>query len=248
MPPRTTYKKNYKRRRPIKYSPSKKMVTGHGPTLLEQISSGVGSVAKLATAVAPAIAAINTESKYLDITAAVTAHTPGTSDVIRNLTGEIIQGVNDSQRIGNSILIRDLQIRLAHNFNATLGSPNVQGIHCRMMLVCWKENVNANPITAAKLFESPPNLYSPVNKDYSDQFVVLKDKFFSLNNSAGLAGPSAFTTQKLFKKINWHARFQGATAFDSTQNHVYLVLRSSAPGVTNALATTFYSRMNFTDN
>lgn len=126
MPPRTTYKKNYKRRRPIKYSPSKKMVTGHGPTLLEKISSGVGSVAKLATAVAPAIAAINTESKYLDITASVTAHTPGTSDVIRNLTGEIIQGVNDSQRIGNSILMRDLQIRLAHNFNATLGSPNVK--------------------------------------------------------------------------------------------------------------------------
>lgn len=241
------YKKRYaRRRRPVKYSKSKKMVTGHGPTLLEKIASGAGSVAKLATAVAPVIAAINTEHKYYDRTGSATAHSPGTSDQIINLTGGVPQNITDSGRIGNSIFAKDLQLRLAYSFASTIGTPNVLGIHCRMMLVCWKDNEQQNAITAAKLFESPGNLYSPVNKDYSDQFVVLKDKFFSLNANVGVnATPQAFTTQKIFKTLNWHMRWNDTV---STQNHVFLVLRSSASGSTNGLSTSYYSRLNYTDN
>lgn len=236
-----------KKKRIVRYSRTKKMVTGHGPTLLEQIASGAGSVAKLATAVAPAIAAINTEHKYYDQSQAVTAHSPGTSDQIINLTQGIVQNLTDSGRIGNSILARDIQIRLAHNFNATTGAPNVNGIHCRMMLICWKDNKIPNPPNASKIFEAPSNLYSPVNKDYSDQFVVIKDKFFSLNGTLQ-SGVSAFTTMKLFKKLNWHMRWEDASATGGTQNHVYLILRSSSAGATNALQTTYYSRLNYTDN
>lgn len=238
-------RKFVKKGRQVTYSKSKKLVTGHGPTLLERIASGVGSAAKLAMAVAPAIAAINTEHKYWDQTAAVTSYAPGTNDQIIALTAGVVQGITDQTRIGNSILAQDLQIRLAHNFTTTLGAPNIQGIHCRMMLVCWKENATANPISAAKLFEVPNNLYSSMNKDYTDQFVVLKDKFFSLNNSSGLAGTSAFTAVKMFKPLKWHIRWDNANA---TQNHVFLILRSSAVGVGNALQTTYYSRLNFTDN
>lgn len=241
-------KKTTQRRRPIKYSKTKQMITGHGPTLLEKIASGAGSVAKLATAVAPMIAAINTEHKYHDLTAAVQSHSPGTSDQIINLTQGIIQGLTDSNRIGNSILAKDLQIRLAHNFQNTVGTPNVMGIHCRMMLICWKENIQLNGPTAARIFESPSNLYSPVNKDYSDQFVVLKDKFFNLNSPISISAPVGFTSNKLFKPLNWHIRYQDATAFSGTLNHVFLILRSSASGATNSLNTTYYSRLNYTDN
>ena len=143
---------------------------------------------------------------------------------------------------------QDLQLRLAYNFQNTVGAPNVMGIHCRMMLICWKENIQLNGPTAAKIFESPSNLYSPVNKDYSDQFVVLKDKYFSLNSGVSVFSVVGFTTQKLFKKLNWHMRFQGGTAFDGTVNHVFLILRSSSSGATNAFNTTYYSRLNYTDN
>lgn len=234
-----------KRRAPVRYSRTKKMVTGHGPTLLEKIASGAGTVAKLATAVAPVIAAINTEHKYWDKTATVLSYAPGTNDQLISLTNGPPQGTDDSNRIGNSILAKAIQVRLAHNFNSTIGSPSIMGIHCRMMLIAWKENVQQNIPTVAKIFEAPANLYSPLNKDYSDQFVVMKDKFFSLNNSSGIAAVAAYTASKMYKPINWHIRWDQTGA---TQNHIYLLLRSSSTGSTNALSTTYYSRLDYTDN
>lgn len=237
-----------RRRRPAKYSKSKKMVTGHGPTLLDKIASGVGSVAKLATAVAPAIASINTEMKYVDNTASVTAHTPGTSDQLIYLTPALINGTQDNQRVGNSILAKDIQLRMALNATSSAGPPVVQGIHCRATLICWKENAKVNAPSIAKIFEVPNNLYSAMNKDYTDQFVVLKDKFFALNQSGAQVGGYGFTTMKWFKNLNWHMRYDGTTGNDNTQNHLYLILRSSATGAGTGLNCTWYSRLNFTDN
>lgn len=226
------------------------MVTGdREPTLVESIANGAGQVAKLATAVMPIISAINTEQKYFDATAAVTAYQPGTNDQIIGLTGAMAQGVTDVTRIGNSVLAKDIQVRLAIDFPQTIGPPAVTGLHCRMMLLCWKENVQLNGPTAAKIFESPTNLYSPVNKDYSDQFVVMKDKFFVLRGDGYTAATQAGQTcMKLYKKLDWHMRWQGGTINDATTNHIILVLRSSSAGVTNAMNVTYYSRLNFTDN
>lgn len=236
-------RKGYKRYKKI--DKIKKMVTGEGPTLLEKIAAGVGGVASVAKAVLPAIAAINTEVKYSDKTAAVNAYVPGTNDVIVALTDQIAQGTSDITRVGNSIKAQDLQLRLAMNFAS---SATVLGLHCRMMLIVWKENAQQNPITAAKLFESPTNLYSAMNKDYTDQFVVLKDKFFALNNPSGAAQTVAFQHMKLFKKTDFHIRFDGSTGANATQNHIYLILRSSSTGLATSLSTTYYSRLNYTDN
>lgn len=244
------YRRNYRRKGGYKgkkrpYNKTKKLVTGQEPTMVEKIASGVGEVAKLAGAVLPAIMAINTEHKYYDQTALVTAYNPGTNDQSIFLTQGIAQGTSDSDRIGNSILAKDIQLRMAINFPAT---ATVQGIHCRAMLLCWKENLQANGPTIAKIFESPTNLYSPVNKDNSDQFVVIKDKFFTLECPNGLAVTAGFKTFKWFKKLDWHIRFIGSTTTSGSQNHLLLILRSSATGATNALGVTYYSRLNYTDN
>lgn len=236
-------RKGYKRYK--KVDRIKKMVTGQGPTMLEKLAAGVGGVASVAKAVLPAIAAINTEVKYSDKTAAVNAYTPGTNDVIVALTDQLAQGVTDVTRIGNSIKAQDLQVRLAMNFTS---SATVLGLHCRMMLIVWKDNAQLNPISAAKIFESATNLYSPLNKDYTDQFVVIKDKFFSMNNASGAAQTVAFQTMKLFKKVDFHIFYDGATGGNATTNHIYLVLRSSATGIGTSLQATYYSRLNFTDN
>lgn len=246
------YKRSYRKRggRRAYYSKSKKMVVGHGPTMLEKIASGVGSAAKLASAVAPVIAAINTETKYVDNTGSVSFHSPGTSDSIVQLTQGLINGVQDNMRIGNSILAKDLSTRLAINFQPSIGPPVVSGLHCRATLICWKENAKVNAPTVAKIFEVPSVLYSAMNKDYTDQFVVLKDKFFTLtaqNSNLG-TGAQGFLSMKIFKKLNWHIRWDGANGTDGTQNHVYLILRSSASGAGTAASATWYSRLNFTDN
>lgn len=246
--------KKFRGRRParrVHYSKSKKLVTGHGPTMLEKIASGVGSAAKLASSIVPIIAAVNTEQKYVDNTGSVTFHSPGTSDALVHLTANLINGTQDNQRIGNSVLAKDIQLRLALNFQPSLGPPVVSGLHARATLICWKENAKANPPAVAKIFEVPNVLYSAMNKDYTDQFVVLKDKFFTFtaqNSNIG-TGSQGFQTMKWFKNLNWHLRWDGiGTGTDHTQNHIYLILRSSASGVGTAASCTYYTRLNFTDN
>lgn len=243
------FQNNNNKKKLYRKNATKKLVTGRDPTLVEQIASGVGSVAKLATAVAPMLMAINTEQKYLDFTASVTAHTPGTNDQIILLT-DSVQGLTDSNRVGNSILAKDLQLRLACNFTPQTGPPLILGLHCRFMLICWKENAQVNAPTAAKIFEVASNLYSPVNKDNSDQFVVLKDKFFTMNAQTQpvTSGSQGFMQFKIFKKLDWHMRYNGAAAAANTQGHIYLILRSSTTNSAAALSTTYYSRLNFTDN
>lgn len=247
---KTTYtpRSSYTKKKTYGPSRTKQLVTGdRQPTMVEQIANGAGQVAKLASAVMPIIAAVNTESKYYDQSANVSANTPGTNDNLIALTTAITNGTSDTTRIGNSILGRDLQVRLAMNFTSTIGAPNVIGAHCRMLLICWKDNASQNTPTIAKIFEQPNNLYSPVNKDLSDSFVVMKDKFFALNNSSGVAGSAGFTTMKIYKKLNWHLRYADSTTNSPTQNHIYLILRCGNTSG-NSLTTSYYSRLNFTDN
>lgn len=240
----------YKNKKVYKPSRAKALATGNRePTLVEQIANGAGQVAKLAQAVIPVIAAINTEYKYHDQTQTLTAHTPGTNDVIVGMTTNIAQGVTDVTRIGNSILAKNLQVRFAMDFPQTVGPPFVSGIYARMMIIMWKGNIQNDPPTAAKLFEAPTNLYSPVNKDYSEQMVVMRDKFFTMRgNGDGVATVTGHTSFKYNTKVDWHVRWQGPNTNDGTTDHIFLILRSSASGVTNALSTTYYSRLNYTDN
>lgn len=227
---------------------AKKLVTGHGPTLLEKIAGGIGGVATVAKAVMPIVAAINTESKFYDETASVTAYDPGTNDQLICLTDGISAGTGDSDRIGNSILAKDLTLKMAINMPITISStPPVTGQHCRISIICWKEDLNINAPSMAKIFTSATNIYSAFNKDYTDQFVVLKDKFFSLNalvaSTASMTG--CFTHMKYYKKLDWHMRWKDSVA---STNHIFIIIRGSATGIANALGVTYYSRLNYTDN
>jgi len=249
MPRRYVRRQAPKRR--VNYSRTKELVVGHGPTLLERIASGVGSAAKLATAVAPIIEAINTESKYHDETAAFTSYNTATNADVRCLTDGITQGVTDETRIGNSILAQDLQIRLAISQPVThnaVPSNSILGTFHRVIIFVWKINDFGGP-TVAKLLEDPTNIYSPMNKDYTDQFVVMKDKHMVLNAQMPPVQSTVTVfhrSMKYYKKLNWHMRWDDAG--NDVANHVWMLTMSTVTGATNAVGTTFYSRLNFTDN
>lgn len=228
------------------YSKSKKLVTGHGPTMLEKIANGVGTAAKVASAVLPAISAINTELKYFDISQSLPAYNPGTNDQIVNITQGIAQGTTDQTRIGNSLLAKDLYLKAFIYWTATSAVPF--GVS-RLTLICWKDNVQNNAPTIGKVFQSTTDINSAINKDYSDQFVVLKDKMFTHNMSVALTGTQqAVHVFKWYKKLNWHLRYAGATTTSGTVNHIYLIFRGGAPTSANQSGINVYSRLNFTDN
>ena len=233
-------------RRPINYSKTKKLVTGHGPTMLERIATGAGSAARLARAVAPVVAAINTEMKYFDQTGTGNFFLPGTNDVIVNLTGGIAQGTTDITRIGNSILAKDIAIKM---YILWLASTNLVQSIGRLTLLCWKEDAQDNPPTITKIFEAPANLLSAFNKDYTDQFVVIKDKLIAFQ---ALASPSALNqsphTLKIYKRLGYHLRFDAGTTADHTVNHLFLIFRCNAATSANQASFEYYSRLNFSDN
>lgn len=242
-------KKQYaKRSYPRKYknNKTKAMVTGNPyPTYLEQIARGVGATAKLARAVAPAIAMINTEMKYFDQNVQQTYYNPGSADQVNCLTGGIAQGLTDITRNGDSILAKNISIKI-NLFS--LMSTTLHQTQTRLILIVWKENAAVNAPTVAKIFTTPAEFLSGFNKDYTDQFVVLKDKVYTHQASISAATNQDTKFEKIYKNLDYHMRFQAGTAADWTTNHVYLILRNTAPTSTNQASADFYSRLNFTDN
>lgn len=248
--------RSYRRRRKPRKTQAKyiRKAAGEntGPrSIVESISQGVGQVAKLAGVVAPIIAAINTERKYFDQSASSTPTGPGlTGGGIQNVFTPV-QGTGDSNIVGNSCLMQDWQMRIliSKAVNNSLTTPIMGGIG-RVMLFLWKENAVVNSPTVAKIFETPSNFFSPLNKDNSDQIVVIKDKFFAINPGASYSKADVLTTytpyfnfMKIYKKLGVHARFTDAAA--PTLNQLYIFTACSA---TDGCNYTWYSRVNFTDN
>lgn len=234
-----------RRGRKVKYSKQKKMVEGHGPTFLEQLGSGFGAAAEVAKAVLPMVEMINTEVKYADQNATVTAYNPGTNDQIVCLTNAISQGSDDFNRIGNSILAKDLNVRIYASYSGA-DATHLTNIG-RITMLCWKDNANANPPTVAKIWESATVINSPFNKDYTDQFVVLKDKIIPFNAYVAATTAQDQKIFKWYKKLDWHMRWLNTTTGNTT-NHIYIIFRGAQTAVANALSFTYYTRMNFTDN
>lgn len=240
-------KRTFNRRpRRTKVNKTKLLVTGHGPTYLERLAKGASGVSAVARAVMPIVSAINTESKYYDAQVNGVAYNPGTADAIVNMTSAIAQGLTDQTRIGNSVLAQNLAIKLM--LTQTFTTLTSQARFARVTLLCWKENIQLNPPTAAKIFEFPTLLHSAFNKDYTDQMVIIKDKIIPMNSTVALSVVQSGKFLKIFKKLDFHLRWQAGATTDGTVNHVFLVIRGNGPGVAEQTNYDVYHRLNYTDN
>lgn len=232
------YKKNYKKRtykkRPV--NRTKRLVTGQTqPTFLEQIASGAGAVANVAKAVLPIVAAINTEMKFHD-SALVVVPVLGTPTI--SCLNQIAQGTNESDRIGNSILLKDMNFRYQILANYTTEQQNM----VRLVFFVDKHQAGTAP-TFASIFQTTSNFQSSFNKDFTDRYAILKDKYFVLSS-----GGNRVLQGKFYKALPFHTRFLGASnsSVDLGNNSVY-VLWWSAYAV-NGPSISWYNRLNFTDN
>lgn len=245
------YKRNYRRKRVMKRKPyvnkTKKLVTGHGPTWLESLASGAGQVASLARAVAPAIAAINTEAKYLDTSGGLAPTLAAPSIVNLSL---MAQGLTDKTRIGNSLLAKSIQVRirlvLTNEISGVYGSPYSS---IRVMLIVDKLQ-GGTPPTIAQIMESTSSNISMANKNYTDRFTIVKDKMcnFSPNWGTGSTTPTqAVCDFKFFKPLDFHIRYlgTGSANADAGPNQLYLICW---PHHSIGCSFTYYTRLNFTDN
>lgn len=236
------YKRSYRKKRGykkrVRSNKTKQLVTGHGPTALESIASGIGNVATLARAVMPAIMAINTEAKFIDTAASsnITLAAPSIAPLCA-----MAQGLTESTRIGNSLLAKDLAIKFRFNTSSS-GILN----QCRVVIFVDKLQGGTAP-TLAQIVQDTSSILSPFNKNYTDRFTIIKDQIWDLNQSY-LAQP-IIRTSKFYKKLDFHVRYLGTTSAAASlgPNQIYIMMWTTDAGV-SATSGAYYARLNYTDN
>lgn len=231
----TYTKRRYRprRRRYIKKTKGgflKKLVDG---TSNPYIKAGVNSIPYLIKSVGLLKSLVNSEYKYID---------SGTVNLTFNNTGtvsyltDVAQGLGDEDRIGNTILLKDIYFRYEIAMNATASATTI-----RVILFCDKETDGVSP-TVGQVLETV-NYLAPLNQDSSKRFVVLKDITMSMSiyNNRIKAG-------KFYKILNIHTRYDGtgATVADARQNQFFLLTISNE---VSAVPTINYNcRIKFYDS
>jgi len=244
---RTFRRRQAPRRRMNRYGPkatrAATLITGKNPlSKVEQmVRSGANitsTVAGLAKTVGTIMSLVNSEQKYYDV---------GGNSQLANATGFIqplsimSQGNGDSQRNGNSVLGSNLSVKIGMEYNGFTGDA-FQDV--RVVVLCDKE-FDGTPLNVIQVFEDSTNVYSPINKDYSDRIVILKTGVYNLNSQM-LA-----VHDNLFIKTPFHLKYDGTGGnnADGKENQLFLVVMS--PGGLPPLgypSFNYYSRFNYYDN
>lgn len=238
MKPRTFKQvtRNFKRRA-SKLQRTKKLVDGgnlidRATSLVRSGAPYIKSLGALASEVALLKDMVNVEAKYVDTAGNGTISTAGVIGIL----SLIAQGNTDQQRSGNQIKGKSIQIKIDITRNTAATSNRV-----KVMLVCDKEYDGANP-TQANLFQVTGNPLSPINKDYSKRFVILKTKHFAVD-----AGNPSMSFS-WFQKLPFHLFYDGTTAAqaDCKENQLLIVMVEDQ--AINVASYAYYSRFNYFDN
>lgn len=155
---------------------------------------------------------INSEYKYIDtVTTLASVLNTGT---VTYLSG-IAQGITDITRVGNKILIKDILVRLQITHNPAGSVPSSMRI-----IFFASRQVNGVLPTIAEVLQSASQL-SPLNRDNTKQYVILKDYLFSTIP----ATETDIMVRKFYKIVNWHAFYDGTTNAigDAEENHLFFL-------------------------
>jgi len=201
------------KRRASKLQRTKKLVDGgnlidRATSLVRSGAPYIKSLSALASEVALLKDMVNVEAKYVDTAGSGTISTGGVIGIL----SLIAQGNTDQQRSGNQIKGKSIQIKIDITRNVSAVSNRV-----KIMLLCDKEYDGANP-TIANVLQTTGNPLSPMNKDYSKRFVILKTKHFAVDAGNPSMSFSWFT------KLPFHLFYDGTTAgqADCKENQILI--------------------------
>lgn len=178
------------------------------------------------------------ELKYFDVTVAGSGLT-GTWQL--NRISSISQGVGDTGRIGDSISIRDIEIKLKFLMNSSFTTVNGGNI-CRFMVVqSFSDDTTA--LTAGKIVEYPGPAatapYSPYTHDTRRLYKVLYDEMVPLS----VGGPTCVTRTIIVKPYKKEIRYVGAGT--NGEGQIYVMWCSDTS--TNSPLLDYIARVNYID-
>jgi len=175
---------------------------------------------------------VNSEMLHNQSLGSTTSPNTGTLTLLNGMS----QGDTSSARTGNSILMRNVHLRLAFTQHATPTSTIY-----RVMLVLDKQQIADTTPAITDILESA-SPFSPLATNSVGRFTIMKNWFFGTDDQK--------TNQKLityFKDFRFHTKYNGTAGTDIQKNGLYLVTISDQPGAT---APTFqYSwKVGYHDN
>jgi len=193
------------------------------------------------------------EKKYYDVHREVPGTSMDTGFMIQLNT--VPQGTGDTQRIGNKMTIKNINVRYRYRLDTAVN----RGCVLRVMLVqdlqCNGEEAETGDILDGWFDQAeppvfqPPNIQSFRNLDNDERFKILYDKFTTVNHdlvtSAGASDQAVSTVKKINKKCSIPINFNNTTGAitEIRSNNIFLFLMTSQEDGTCIVD----ARIKFTD-
>lgn len=146
-----------------------------------------------------------------------TGITISTTGAIAHITN-IGQDDTDSGRTGNSILVRNILLRIAWLQSLTANQTGV-----RYMLVMDKQQVSDTPPAITDILSSA-DIIAPLNDANTGRFKVLLNKVFYLD-----VAKERVHYREHYLKMYQHVRYNGTASSDIQKCGIYLVVISTEP-------------------
>lgn len=155
------------------------------------------------------------------------------------LISDITRGTDVTQRIGNEVMLQDIEFRASFSINT-----NVQKAMIRYILLVDKQGVNSP--TVVDILE--PGLVgtsytdiAPYYWDYRRRFKILHDECVPMNRG----GANGYTVRHLKLKLNLRSNHIGAAT--TFTNQIYLLVIGSELNILDISSFQYHSRIRFTD-
>lgn len=153
------------------------------------------------------------------------------SSVIRRI-GTIAQGVGSRERVGDSVVLQSIQLKLLlREPPGLLAADNVPSMN-RILVIIDKNMNGATPIAADILDQSATpiqRLLSPITFVNKDRFVILHDSWHEMDfmtpylNNVGAPvcnGQTKFVN--VYKRLGTQQTYSGALATDGLAGNIYV--------------------------
>lgn len=166
------------------------------------------------------------EGKYKDIRISTTAGSAQTNSWYQEDLGQIARGDSDSDRDGDKITPRSIQMRLRLLFADAYNVVRVMVLRCTDTVGGLSSTLPFSPGTIFQHNSTTEDaLYSPFNHDYRSRFNVLYDRLFTLSTNRNDGLVNIVKRIKLSKK---NIEYNGSNTADGRNRLILLVMSDSA--------------------
>lgn len=175
------------------------------------------------------------EHKYFDQSLALGAVLAGNIYCISDIT----RGDDVTQRIGNEVMLQELEMRVSTSINTVVSKAMI-----RFILVVDLQGYNAPVVTdilESGLVGTAYTDVCPYYWEYRRRFKILHDEVIPMN----LNGSNGYSHRFFKKKLGIRANYIGAAT--TFKNQVYLLVIGSEANVLAISSFQYHSRITFSD-